>query len=218
MCSRSGREMRYDIYDLLLLLPRPLCERTLRFEVDGAPRRVGEVVTPLRARSRAGIRAAYRGTPDRGGRDLPAACYRQSAARAADPSTGSPRIAVRTSPSRLSSAVAPEIREYERMSTTVANAYVQPLAERYLLTTRSRTARSAASRRQLYLMLSSGGITIGRHCRPLSDPPGRSPARPPACWRHCSYGERDRRDADLVSFDMGGTTAKLCLIRDGRRP
>ena len=58
-----------------------------------------------------------------------------------------------------SAAVAPEIREYERMSTTVANAYVQPLAQRYLLTL-ERALQQRGYVRALYLMLSSGGITV----------------------------------------------------------
>ena len=62
----------------------------------------------------------------------------------------------------LGSAVAPEIREYERMSTTVANAYVQPITRRIPGSHRETSSRPPGYRRQLYLMISSGGIAAAR--------------------------------------------------------
>jgi N-methylhydantoinase A/oxoprolinase/acetone carboxylase beta subunit len=113
----------------------------------------------------------------------------------------------------LSGEVAPEIREYERTSTTVANAYVQPLAERYLNTLGSQLEERGFAH-NLYLMLSSGGIsnlaTAARFPIRLVES-GPAAGVLAAVFYGNLIGERD-----LVSFDMGGTTAKMCLIKDGQ--
>jgi N-methylhydantoinase A/oxoprolinase/acetone carboxylase beta subunit len=113
----------------------------------------------------------------------------------------------------LSCEVAPEIREYERTSTTVANAYVQPLAERYLNTLGSQLEERGFAH-NLYLMLSSGGIsnlaTAARFPIRLVES-GPAAGVLAAVFYGNLIGERD-----LVSFDMGGTTAKMCLIKDGQ--
>jgi N-methylhydantoinase A len=111
----------------------------------------------------------------------------------------------------LSSEVSPEMREYERFSTTVANAYVQPVIARYLdQLGRELTARGV--RCPLYLVLSSGGITT-------VDIATRFPIRlvesGPAGGAMFAAGIARQRGLDRVlSFDMGGTTAKICLIDD----
>jgi N-methylhydantoinase A len=112
----------------------------------------------------------------------------------------------------ISSEVSPQIREYERMSTTVANAYVQPLTERYLQRLQT-DLHAGGFAHDLYLMLSSGGITT-------VDTAARFPVRltesgPAAGALAAVYYGKLTGNADLVSFDMGGTTAKMCLIRNG---
>ncbi|MEZ4640358.1 MAG: hydantoinase/oxoprolinase family protein [Caldilineaceae bacterium] len=113
----------------------------------------------------------------------------------------------------LSSEVAPEIREYERMSTTVANAYVQPLTERYLHNLQ-KDLTEHGFRHQIYLMLSSGGITT-------LETAARFPVRliesGPAAGVLAAifYGDLTG-NPNLVSFDMGGTTAKMCVIKKGQ--
>ncbi|TME35304.1 MAG: hydantoinase/oxoprolinase family protein, partial [Chloroflexi bacterium] len=113
----------------------------------------------------------------------------------------------------LSSEVVPEIREYERTSTTVVNVYVQALVEDYL----AELVRRLADLRvggELLLMLSSGGIsTVETASRfPLrlleSGPAGGALAS--------AYFGQLANVNDLLAFDMGGTTAKLCVIEDGR--
>ncbi len=115
-------------------------------------------------------------------------------------------------PVSISSEVSPEMREWERFSTTVANAYVQPLMARYL------TRLAAALRDQgftapVFMMLSGGGLTtIETACRfPIrlveSGPAGGAIFAADIARRH----GLDR----VLSFDMGGTTAKICLIDDG---
>ncbi len=110
----------------------------------------------------------------------------------------------------LSSEVAPEVREYPRTSTTVANAYVEPPLRRHLEEMEA-GLRSMGFGGVIYMMLSEGGITTPGG-RPFPSPCGSSsPARRQGRWPAAYYGKALGHD-DLVSFDMGGTTAKLCLI------
>ena len=112
----------------------------------------------------------------------------------------------------LSSEVAPEIREYERWSTACGNAYVQPIMARYLAQLRRDFAEAGFSC-PILLITSAGGLTsLDLACRfPIrlveSGPAGGAILAASLAKLH-GY---DR----LVSFDMGGTTAKLCLIDDG---
>ena len=111
----------------------------------------------------------------------------------------------------LSSEVSPEMREYERFSTTVANAYVQPVIAGYL----EQLGRELAARGigcPLYLVLSSGGITtvdIARRfpIRLVESGPAGGAMFAAGIARQCRLGR-------VLSFDMGGTTAKICLIDD----
>ena len=113
-----------------------------------------------------------------------------------------------------SSEVAPGIREFERISTTVANAYLMRLAARYVGRLAERVA-GRGIRCRLLLMLSSGGLTDVEEARRF---PVRTLESGPAAgaiavaW----FGARAGHD-DLLAFDMGGTTAKLCLV-DGGEP
>src|SRR5581483_9225078 len=109
----------------------------------------------------------------------------------------------------LSSEVVPEIREYERASTTLANVYVQGLVERYLADLRARLRR-LAFRGRFAVMLSSGGIATAETAARF---PVRLLESGPAAGAlaAASFGEA-AGIPDLLSFDMGGTTAKLCTI------
>jgi N-methylhydantoinase A len=113
----------------------------------------------------------------------------------------------------LSSDVAPEIREYERTNTACVNAYVQPRVHAYL----SRLTQDLAGigfEGGLYIMLSGGGITTVDDAR-------RFPVRliesgPAAGAMAAAFVARQVGENRLISFDMGGTTAKMCLIEDGK--
>src|SRR5207245_7084505 len=113
----------------------------------------------------------------------------------------------------LSSDVVPEIREWERTCTTVCNAYVKPLVDRYL----ERLERALAERGfagRFYLMQSSGGTAT---CETARRFPIRLLESGPAGGALVTafFGERLGL-WDLVAFDMGGTTAKICLVGGGR--
>ena len=112
----------------------------------------------------------------------------------------------------LSSDVCPEIREYERFSTTVANAYVKPLMSEYLLSLEAQLSQRGIACQTL-LMTSGGGLTtLSTACKyPIrlveSGPAGGAMLAADVA--------RQRALTSVLSFDMGGTTAKICLIDDG---
>ena len=156
-----GREHRYELYDLNLEHPRPLVPRHLRFDVpertltDGTQTiELGEdyVVRLVRELSGAGVEAV-------------AICFLhsftnpESEERARDVVKGEvPEMRV-----SLSSEIVPEIGEFERASTTIANVYVQPLVEDYLHGLRRRMERIGFEG-QLFVMLSSGGVATLDTC------------------------------------------------------
>jgi 5-oxoprolinase (ATP-hydrolysing) len=206
-----GKEQRYDIYDLFLRFPDPLVPRRWRIEVDERVDRDGRVLVPLALDQ---VRAAARRLASQGVQSIAVSFLHAYANAAHEQAAGAllrrefPHLAV-----SLSSDVDPEIREYERTCTTVCNAYVQPLVDRYLARMETALAAEGFAGR-FYLMHSSGGTIAPGAARRLpirlleSGPAGGALV---AAW----FGERLGR-RDLVAFDMGGTTAKTCLIRGGR--
>ena len=112
----------------------------------------------------------------------------------------------------LSSDVCPEIREYERFSTTCANAYVRPLMSGYLLRFQD-MLNERGMVCPLYLMMSGGGLTTLNNAvmypiRIVESGPAGGAILGGHVARECGLDE-------ALSFDMGGTTAKICLIQDG---
>ena len=113
----------------------------------------------------------------------------------------------------LSSEVCPEIREYERLSTACANAYVQPLMARYL-TRLDERLRARGVVCPLLMLMSSGGLTtletaVRFPIRLVDSGPAGGAILASHIARECDL-------ARVLSFDMGGTTAKICLIDDGQ--
>ena len=116
-------------------------------------------------------------------------------------------------PVSLSSEVSPEMREWERFSTTVANAYVQPMMARYLRQFEA-DLREAGFTAPLFLMMSGGGLTtIDTACRFPIRLVESGPAGGAIFSAHIA---RECGLDHVLSFDMGGTTAKICLIDDFR--
>ena len=202
-------EHRFEQYDLEMERPEPLVPRHWRL---GVPERVaadGEVLLPL---DEAALRAqAARLRAD--GIEAVAVCFLHSFTNEAHERRAGailaeelPGVAV-----SLSCEVAPEIREYERASTTIANAYVLPAMSRYLgrLEAGLREAGIAAP---LLLMMSSGGITTVETARRF---PVRLVESGPAGGAILALGvAAENGIARAVAFDMGGTTAKLSLLDD----
>ncbi|MBV9328803.1 MAG: hydantoinase/oxoprolinase family protein, partial [Chloroflexi bacterium] len=197
--------------DLFLEMPTPLVPRYLRLEVDERIYADGSLARAPDANAVAQLVAELR---DKGIQAI-AVCLIHSYANPAHERLIGDIIREIAPDMRvsLSSDVVPEIREYERTSTTVVNVYVQALVEDYLAEL-VRRLRDLGLQGELLLMLSSGGIsTVETAIRfPLrlleSGPAGGALA--------AAYFGELASEKNLMAFDMGGTTAKLCVIEDGK--
>jgi N-methylhydantoinase A len=203
-------EGRYDMYDLLIDPPAPLVPRHLRREVDERLMPDGTVLRPL---DEAAARRVIAGLVD-DGVEAVAICLLHAylnpvhERRLAElVREAAPHVVV-----SCASDVVPEIREYERASTTSANVYVAPLMTRYLEDLERRLAGLGVPG-QLYIMQSSGGIALPPLARRL--PIRLVESGPAAGALAAAQAARERGDTRVLSFDMGGTTAKACVIDDG---
>ena len=205
-----GTEQRYDIHDLFLTFPEPLAARRDRREIaervsrdgvvleaidlDAVRREVGELVEDgVEALAVCFLHAYKNPVHERAVRDLVRAEF--------------PDLTV-----SVSSDVHPQINEYERSSTTAANAYVQPLMSAYVRRL-ERVLRERGFRGRFHLIQSSGGLTAPETAVRL---PVRFLESGPAGGAQASaLVGRAIGHADLLSFDMGGTTAKASLVQDG---
>jgi N-methylhydantoinase A len=206
-----ARERRPHLYDLDVWRPPPLVPRHLRFDVAERTLADGTVERPLDVVAVEELAAELAGC----GIEGIAVSFLHSYANPANEQAARDAIG-RVAPGlrvALSSEIAPEIREYERTQTTVASAYVQALAARYLDDLERRLDGLGAGGR-LRVMLSNGGIATAEAAaaRPIRLLESGPAAGALAAAR---FGGRSGF-ADLMSFDMGGTTAKLCLIEGGR--
>jgi N-methylhydantoinase A len=205
-----GRERKYELYDLTLEPPAPLVSRDRRLEVAERITADGAVHRPL---DETGLVAAAE-TLIRGGAEAVAVVFLHSYRNPAHEERAQAIIAERFPQLAvtISSEVVRELREYERSSTTVANAYVMPLARRYLRRMADEIAGIGVSA-PLWLMLSSGGLT---HVAEAQRRPVQMLESGPAAGALAAafFGASDS-DGNLLAFDMGGTTAKLSLIERG---
>ncbi|HEY2995753.1 MAG TPA: hydantoinase/oxoprolinase family protein [Methylomirabilota bacterium] len=207
-----GRERKFELYDLNIAKPEPLVPRPLRLEVAERLRADGTIALKLDPRE---VAARAKKLVDAGVTSIAVvflhayANPRHEAQAAAMIARRHPRIAVTTS-----HEVAPEIREFERASTTVANAYIKPLARQYLDAMARRVAGLGIPA-PLLLMLSSGGLT---HVAEAERTPVQMLESGPAAGAlAAAFFGRDESRGNLLAFDMGGTTAKLSLV-DGGEP
>ena len=205
-----GKEMRYDLYDLFLEKAEPIVPRARRAAVPQRHDARGEELLPL---DEAAVRDAARALRD-AGVEAVAVCFLHSYVAPGHERRARDILAAELPgiPVTLSSDVAPEIREYERANTACVNAYVQPLMDRYL-----RNLEAALAARglggPLHVMLSGGGIaTVGFARR---QPVHLIESGPAAGATAAMHHGRIVGAPDLISFDMGGTTAKMCLIEGG---
>lgn len=202
-----ANEARYDQYDLNIELPQPLVRRRWRVTVPERLDNTGKVLVPL---DEAALRQQIEFLKGEGIESLAIGflhafvnpVHERRAAEIVREMW--PGMSV-----SLSSEVSPEMREWERFSTTAANAYVQPLMASYLgrLEVGLRAAGVACP---LFLMLSGGGLTT-------IETAARFPIRlvesgPAGGAIFSAFVARQRGFDKVLSFDMGGTTAKVCLI------
>ena len=203
----ARKEKRYDLYDLGLELPAPLVARRHRMDVTERLDSDGKIVTPLEESE---VDAAVEHLKSAGIESL-AICFLHSYRNPIHEKRAAQVIRNRlpSLPVCLSSEVVPEIREYERFSTTVANAYTLPLISKYLNSLALRL-KEIGYEREILVMLSHGGIAtqeIGR----------RYPIRlvesgPVGGVFGAIKIARENAIENILCFDMGGTTAKLCVV------
>ena len=206
-----GNESRYDQYDLNIVLPEPLVPRYLRLPI---PERLDNEGNILLSLDTAAVRAVVP-ILQREGVESIAVGFLHAFVNPAHERHARDILteALPDIPVSISSDVSPEMREWERFSTTVANAYVQPLMARYLRNLAD-GLRNLDVSAPVFLMLSGGGLTtVETACRfPIrlveSGPAGGA-IFSATIARECGI-------ANVLSFDMGGTTAKICLIDDGK--
>ncbi len=199
-----------QLYDVYFRKPEPLVERRLRFQVPERMTAGGEVVTPLDA-------AAVHAVADTcvaEGVDAVAICFINAYANGAHEEEAAALFRARHPdlPVTVSSELVPQIQEYERTSTTVVNAYIRPVIERYAQRLEERL-RSIGISVPLNIMQSNGGVL-----------PGELAARKPIFIIESGpaagvVGAQRLGDrlglGDTIVFDMGGTTAKASIIVDG---
>jgi N-methylhydantoinase A len=207
----QGYEKRFDHYDLMIDRAAPLAPRTLRFTVRERLSADGDVLIPLDESqilqiaeqiASAGVGAVAIGF-------LHAYAHEAHEKRVRDILRKhlSDHVTI-----CISSEVAPEIREYERFSTTVANAYVRPMMAGYLNRLGS-DLKNLGMTCQFFLMMSGGGLTTLETAarfpiRLVESGPAGGAILAGEIAAECALGE-------VLSFDMGGTTAKICLLNQG---
>ena len=207
-----GREHRYDLYDIFLEMPKPLVRRRWRLELD---ERIAADGTMLQRVDPSQVAELVRQIDDAGISAVGVALLHSYRNPENEREVGrliselAPHLTV-----SLSSDVAPEIREYERVSTTLANVYVRPLVYRYLADLRDEL-QAQKIESDLLIMLSSGGTCTVDTAR--SYPVRLVESGPAAGALAAARFGSELNAPNLLSFDMGGTTAKACLI-DGGEP
>ncbi|MEQ9642366.1 MAG: hydantoinase/oxoprolinase family protein [Alphaproteobacteria bacterium] len=204
-------ENRFEQYDIDVEKPQPLVPRYLRLPVTERLNAAGEVLVPL---DEASVEALVPTLRKHGVESVAVGLLHAYANGAHEARIGEMlRAALPDIWISLASEVSPEIREYERQSTVCANAYVQPLMANYLgrLDEQLKAQGFACP---LFMMMSGGGLTTVETARrfPIrlveSGPAGGAILASQVAME-CGLDE-------VLSFDMGGTTAKICLIDDGR--
>ncbi len=205
-----GRGIRYAPYDIFAEFPKPLIPRRFRFEVDERIRNDGSVLKPLNPEEARQVVCALL---DMGVESI-AVCLINSFENPTHElmlkeiiEKEAPGISV-----SISYRVLPQIKEYERTSTTATNAYVKPLTGRYLSKLAGRL-ESIGFKGKLFIMLSSGGVTSVETAAEF--PVRIIESGPTAAVIAGQYYGKLFNISEMFCFDMGGTTAKSCLIQKG---
>jgi N-methylhydantoinase A/oxoprolinase/acetone carboxylase beta subunit len=205
-----GREIRYAPYDIFAEFPRPLIPRRYRVEVDERVRSDGSVIKALDPED---AKRVVRKLIDMGVESI-AVCLINSFENPTHEKMIE-EIIEKEAPgisTSISYHVLPQIKEYERTSTTVTNAYVKPLTGRYLSKLAGRLT-SIGFKGKLFIMLSSGGVTSVETAAEF--PVRIIESGPTAAVIAGQYYGKHFSIPEMFCFDMGGTTAKSCLIQKG---
>ena len=203
--------LKPDRYDLRSPPPEPLVPRERRFGVRERLRASGEVLTPLDAGSLGEAIAAVK----QSGATSVAVCFLHSYLNPVHERAAVEHLA-REMPGisvSRSSDVLPQIKEYERVSTTIVNAYVEPVVRRYLTNLETRLTEAGFTG-SLFVVLSHGGMApVEEASRLAAGTVLSGPAGGISGSRRCADL---LKIPDLVPFDMGGTSTDISLISDGQ--
>ena len=206
-----GRELRYDAYDIFAEYPLPLVPRSLRHEVSERITVDGRVIKAL---DELEVRQVLADLLELGIESL-AVCLINSYENPVHEKKIQELVHQAAPDLSLSTSfeVLPQIREYERTCTTATNAYVKPITAKYLAKLSTRL-ESLGFKGKLFIMLSSGGITSVETARQF--PVRIIESGPTAAVIASQHYGRMFQIKDMFCFDMGGTTAKSCLIQKGQ--
>jgi N-methylhydantoinase A len=206
-----AQENRFEQYDIFIEKPEPLVPRTLRFTVPERTDAKGGVRLPLDEKAVEALAETLKQKKV----EAVAIGFLHSYANATHEKRTAEILAEKLPGMRISvsSEICPEVREYERFSTTCANAYVQPLMARYLESLKEKIEESGFNC-PILLMTSGGGLTTLETAARF---PIRLVESGPAGGVILSTWIAENMGIDrILSFDMGGTTAKICIIDDGK--
>ncbi|MDP7241831.1 MAG: hydantoinase/oxoprolinase family protein [Rhodospirillales bacterium] len=200
-----------DLFNLAWQKPPPLVPRRLRLEVDERINGKGEIVRPLDEK---GTKDAVRRLLDEGVEAI-AVCLINSPVNTVHEKRIAEIIRKQAPDIHMSVShqVMPMIMEYERTSETVLNAYVMPLATRYLLRLESRI-RDVGFEAPLYIMQSNGGMIMPETA--AQRPVEIMECGPAAGVVGAAYLARRQGISNMITYDMGGTTAKASMVEGGR--
>ena len=207
-----GMESRYDLFDLRIEYAEPLVPRRLRSPIDERIRHDGVIEVAL---DEDAVRGSVRCLREEHGIEALAICFLHSYAnprherRAAEIVREQyPELTVCTS-----AEVVPVMREFDRWSTTVANAYTQPLAKNYLGKLEGEL-KARGFNGAFLVMTSSGGSVTPAQAQTF--PVRLIESGPAAGALMSAFVGAEAGFDDILSFDMGGTTAKGAIVRGGR--
>ncbi|MEX2644142.1 MAG: hydantoinase/oxoprolinase family protein [Acetobacterales bacterium] len=204
-----GYEHRFEQYDLYVQKPPPLVPRHLRLGVPERMAADGSVLLPLNEKALGQL------VPILKKHEIEAVAigFLHSYANGAHERHVRDILQEKLPETyiTLSSEVCPEVREYDRFSTACANAYIQPLMARYL-TRLDKDLRKMGLSCPLYLMMSGGGLTTLETA--IANPIRLVESGPAGGAILAAFIAGRMGTPDVLSFDMGGTTAKICLIDD----
>ena len=201
-------ESRFEQYDLNLTLPPPLLPRNFRYTIKERMQADGQVLKPI---NRAEIESLVNEIKQAGFESI-AVGFLHSYVNDAHERLVAEVVSEKMPGAMLSLSceVSPQMREYERFNTTIANAYIKPLMKTYLGRLKGRL-NSEGARCPIFLMHSGGGIISLENAAEF---PVRLVESGPAGGAVFAAHIAARHQIDKVlSFDMGGTTAKICLIK-----
>lgn len=207
-----GRQSRPKLYDLLFERMPPLVERGRRF---GLAERVSSTGQILSAPDRSEL-AHLAVSIQRSGAESIAVSTLFSFANPANERAIANLLEELALPLSVSHEIIPEFREYERASTAVINAYLQPLMQRYLLGLQNRIAAQASKQSRVFLMQSSGGMTsleaaVRQPVRTVLSGPAGGIVGAATMAQRSGF-------TDIITFDMGGTSTDVALARGEAKP